>query len=99
MFEACPAGTFTRLRINGGFGPFSVGKRYEVVRAFIDHDGDEHPPGETWTYLGHNFVPYEDGLCLFVSLDGEREWNLRMCWRAEDQGPVIDRFEAYVREL
>ena len=98
MFDAFPAGTFTRLPIRNDFGPFRVGRRYEVVRAFTDYDGDAHPPGESWTYLGHNFVPYEDGLCLFVTLDGAREWNLRMCWRPGDQGPVIDRFADYVRE-
>lgn len=99
MFEAFPAGTFTKLPIDRPFGPFRVGRRYEVVRAFTDFDGDTHPPGESWTYLGHNFVPYEDGLCLFVSMDGEREWNLRMCWRGEDQADVIDNFADYVREL
>ena len=99
MFDGYPKGTFTSLRIDGGFGPLKVGRRYEVVRAFTDYDGDEHPPGESWTYLGHNFVPYEDGLSLFVTMDGAREWNLRMCWRGEDQGPVIDHFGDYVRQL
>ena len=99
MFDGFPRGTFTSLRIDGRFGPFRVGRSYEVVQAFTDFDGDVHPPGETWTFLGHNFVPYEDGLCLFVSLDGEREWNLRMCWRPGDQGPVIDRFKDYVRAV
>ena len=99
MFQGFPAGTFTKLPIDRPFGPFRVGQGYEVVHAFTDFDGDEHPPGESWTYLGHNFVPYEDGLCLFVTMDGEREWNLRMCWRPEDQGPVIDHFKDYVRRL
>ena len=59
MFEGYPAGTFTKLPIRNDFGPFRVSGRYEVVRAFTDYDGDEHPPGESWTYLGYNFVPYE----------------------------------------
>jgi hypothetical protein len=99
MFDAFPAGTFTKLGIDRPFGPFEVGARYEVVRAFTDFDGDTHPPGETWAFLGHNFVPYEDGLSLFVTLDGEREWNMRMCWRPEDQGPVINAFADYVRRV
>ena len=99
MFEGYPAGTFSSLHIARAFGPFRVGRRYEVVRAFTDFDGDEHPPGERWTFLGHNFVPYEDGLCLFVTLDGEREWNMRMCWRGEDQAGVIDAFADYVRKV
>jgi hypothetical protein len=32
------------------------------VKQFTDFDGKLHPVGESWTYLGKNFVPYHDGL-------------------------------------
>ena len=33
---------------------------------------------------------------LFVSLDGEREWQIRLQWRKDAQGPIIDALEDYV---
>lgn len=73
------------------------GARYEVVQAFTDYDGDLHAVGEHWTFLTSSFAPYEDGLGLFVSLDGVREWQIRMCWRPGDQGAVIDALQSHVR--
>jgi Domain of unknown function (DUF3601) len=81
---------------HGDFGALRVGRRFHVVRAFSDYDGDEHPVGEAWTFLGHNFLPYDDGLSLFVSKTGDDEWHIRMQWRAETQGPIIDALGSYV---
>ena len=72
------------------------GRRYRVIRPFVDFDGDEHREGESWIYLGRNFLPYEDGLSLFVSLDGDQEWHIRMRWTPEDQEPIIDLLHEYV---
>lgn len=71
-------------------------RRYRVCREFVDFDGDAHVPGEEWTFLGASFLPYEDGLSLFVSLDGQREWQIRMQWRVGAQGEVLDALSAYV---
>src|SRR5690606_15598829 len=46
-----------------------AGHRYRVIRGFRDFDGDEHPPGERWIFHGSSFLPYDDGLSLFVSID------------------------------
>jgi hypothetical protein len=78
------------------FEHLAVGERYQVIREFVDFDGDSHPVGEAWTFLGQNFLPYDDGLSLFVSLDGEREWHIRMQWRLEAQAAVIDGLHDYV---
>jgi hypothetical protein len=68
-----------------------------VVKQFTDFDGNVHPVGESWTYLGKNFVPYHDGLSLYVAPDGQREWQIRMQWLPEGQGPIIDNLESYLR--
>ena len=73
-----------------------AGKRYRVIREFTDFDGDVHREGERWTFLGSSFLPYDDGLSLFVSLDGVREWQIRMQWRPEAQGTVLDTLSSYV---
>lgn len=64
--------------------------RYRVATAFRDFDGDEHAVGEAWTFVGYSFLPHDDGLSLFVSVDGRDEWHIRMQWRPEAQGPVLD---------
>jgi hypothetical protein len=75
------------------------GTRYRVAKSFTDYDGHVHEDGETWTFLGDNFVPYHDGMSLFVSLDGEREWQIRLEWTDEGQGEILDSVDSYIQPL
>jgi Domain of unknown function (DUF3601) len=96
MWGPFPSGQFAKA----GASPFQhlePGRRYTVAQPFADFDGEAHPAGESWTYLGYNFVPYDDGLSLFVSLDGTQEWQIRLCWRPENQGAIIDALGDHVR--
>lgn len=71
------------------------GKSYSVIKRFVDYDGMEHAPGETWVYRGTNFLPYEDGLTLHVEVNGVAAV-YRLQWRPEKQGDIIDHFREYV---
>ena len=73
------------------------GQTYRIVRAFTDYDGVPHPVGETWRFVSKSFLPYEDGLTLFVEQEGKNR-PFRMQWRAETQGQIIDEFFDYVEE-
>ncbi len=72
------------------------GDRYRVVRSFVDHDGVDHPVGESWTFLRSNFLPYEDGVSLFVKGADGAERQLRLQWRAEAEGQILNHLEDYV---
>lgn len=74
------------------------GKQYRVVVAFVDFDGMAHPMGESWRFMARNFLPYDDGLTLYVERDG-REVSLRLQWRPETQASIIDHFSDFVEEL
>jgi Domain of unknown function (DUF3601) len=91
-----PKGSYTNHGVGNSWRHLEAGKRFRVIKAFKDFDGQEHPVGEEWTYLGTAFLPYDDGRSIFVSLDGEREWHIRMQDRAEEQGPILDRLHEYV---
>ena len=91
-----PAGTYTAANPQTEFGPLVAGRRYRVARAFTDYDKFLHPVGESWIFLGKHFSPYDDGLSLFVSLDGAGEWHIRLSWRPDDQGPIIDSLGDYL---
>ncbi len=78
------------------FKHLKMGEAYVVVRDFTDYDGVVHPTGETWRFLGHNFVPYHDGLSLFVEMGGV-ERHIRMQWLPETQAAIIDDLESYVQ--
>jgi hypothetical protein len=82
-----------------GANTLVVGRRYRVRQAFTDHDRDMHPVGEEWTFLGHAFVPYHDGLSWFVSFDGVREWHIRMQCHEEEQGPIAHNIGQYVEPV
>jgi hypothetical protein len=92
-----PRGYWTASRPQTAFKHLIPGARYEVLRGFSDYDGKAHPTGEIWTFLGHNFLPHDDGLSLFVSLDGDHEWHIRLQWRDDQQGRLIDRLEDHIR--
>lgn len=75
-----------------------VGRWYRVAKAFVDYDGDNHEEGERWLFLGYSFLPYEDGMSWFVSLDGTQEWHIRLQWRPEAQGEILDNLSSYLVE-
>lgn len=74
------------------------GRIYIVIKAFTDYDGIIHSPGERWRFVEKNFLPYEDGLTLHVERNGRAE-TLRLQWREETQGQIIDDFSEYVEEV
>lgn len=71
---------------------------YRVIRAFEDFDGTTHPPGETWRYLSHSFLPYDAGLTLFIQRDGA-DRSIRLQDYPEEQGPIIDNFHEYIERV
>jgi hypothetical protein len=74
-----------------------AGKRYSVIRPFTDFDGDLHDIGEKWTFLGCSFLPYEDGLSWFVTLDGLKEWHIRLKLIPEEQSGIAYDLIAHIR--
>lgn len=54
-------------RVAVGFRHLIPGRRYSVLQDFVDCDGDLHPVGERWTFLGCNELESGDGVSLFVS--------------------------------
>ena len=78
------------------FAHLQTDRDYLVVRAFRDFDGGEHEEGEVWTFIGSSFLPYDDGLSLFAVIDGV-DRQVRMQWRNEEQGPIIDRLAEYLQ--
>jgi hypothetical protein len=73
------------------------GALYRVNRDFKDYDGVIHLAGERWRFLAKNFLPYEDGLTLLIEQDG-RQSAIRLQWREETQGNLIERFSDFVGE-
>jgi hypothetical protein len=94
--DGSPKGTYTDRGIGGSYEHLLPGKRYRVVKEFKDFDRDLHPVGEEWVFLGTAFLPYDDGRSLFVSVDGEREWHIRMQDREEEQRGILDDLQNYV---
>jgi hypothetical protein len=97
MYGPKPQGTWTARAHGGGdHQSLRVGQRYRVILQFADYDKSIHPVGEEWTFLGHSFLPYEDGMSFFVSLDDVQEWHLRLQWRPEEQAEILDHLDRYL---
>ena len=74
------------------------GQTYRVIKAFKDYDEVTHPISEVWRFTEKNFLPYEDGLSLFVEMNGQKT-SFRLRWREESQGEIIDGFSDFVEEM
>jgi hypothetical protein len=84
-----------RASLDKAFRHLKAGSVYQVVKDFRDYDKEPHTAGETWIFIGSNFVPYDDGLSLFASIDGVDQ-QIRLQWRPEEQAEIIDNLEAYL---
>jgi hypothetical protein len=73
------------------------GREYRVRKEFVDFDDLLHNIGETWTFIEKNFVPYDDGLSLFVDMKGQKK-QIRLQWREDQQLEIIENFSDYVEE-
>lgn len=73
-------------------------RSYKVIKEFQDYDGILHPVGEHWRFVQKDFLPYEDGLTVFVERDGQNK-SIRLQWRDETRGRIIDDFSGYAEEL
>jgi len=73
------------------------GRVFEIVRAFVDADGDNHEPGEAWTIVGTGFNKFEDVMWIGVRTADGREWLIPLGWRDASQADVLERWAAYVR--
>ena len=91
-----PPGHWTTASGREAFKHLQPNRRYVVSLGFRDYDGDLHGVGESWTFLGHSFLPHDDGLSLFVSPDDASEWHIRLQWRPEGQGAIIDDLGRFV---
>jgi hypothetical protein len=80
----------------GEYKHLLAGRSYKVIMEFADYDRFVHKAGEAWTFLGYSYLPYDNGLSLFVSLDGIHEWHLPLQCGADEQGPIVDRLETYI---
>jgi dipeptidyl aminopeptidase/acylaminoacyl peptidase len=95
------SGPFPRGHWMGGLAPegwlhLAPGGRCRVVRDFIDQDDVLHPAGEEWTFLGSALLPFDEGRVLFVSLDGEQEWRIRLMDRPGEQARILKDPRGYV---
>ncbi len=96
--DGAPKGTYSAHGVGHDWLHLVPGKRYRVIKAFKDFDRQDHPVGETWAYIGTAFLPYDDGRSIFVSVDDDREWHIRMQDREEEQREILDHLRDYVIE-
>jgi hypothetical protein len=71
------------------------GREYMIVQSFVDYDGVLRSAGERWVFKGYDFLPYEDGLTLFTDPGP----GVRLQWRPESQGEIIERLGDYLRAV
>jgi hypothetical protein len=71
------------------------GVTYRVIAPFTDYDGNIHPAGETWKFISKNFMPFDDGLTLFIEQNGQ-PGSIRLQWQEAAQAHIIEQFARYV---
>ena len=72
------------------------GQAYRVIKPFQDADGQDHPTGETWTFLGAMFNKFDNELVVCVRLPSSAEWKIPLISQADKQEDVIEHWKAYL---
>ena len=94
-----PAGTFSSALSAKTALPLVLGKLYQVVRPFVDADGDRHVRGQQWTLVAVWFNKFDDEIILGVKADGPKEWSVPLMWGREHQEEIISNISSYIRPL
>jgi hypothetical protein len=77
-------------------GRVERGKRYRVLRAFQDADGDEHPAGEVWTLVSTGFNKFDNELELRIKDENGSDWIVPLSWVRDRQREVLEQWSTYV---
>jgi hypothetical protein len=72
-------------------------QRYEVVKPFLDSDGDEHPVGEEWCFIGSMFSKFDDEITICVRVMSGEEWKFSLIWKQNKQTDVIEHWREYLK--
>jgi len=99
MFDWLKPSRPDRTRTGDAFQHLEPGRAYHVVQPFTDHDGITHPVGESWTFRGATFLPYEDGLSLHVTTPAGAARQIRLQQRPQAQARIADALFEYVHPL
>jgi len=70
------------------------GKRYKILRSFIDRDGDFHPENEQWIFVGGGFSNYDNLLLLYVQPNRDI-YRIPLQSVKEHQKDIFDHWEEY----
>lgn len=65
------------------------GRKYVILRAFTDHQGQNFEPGTVLTFRSRHFLPYEGGHTVMFT----EKW---MYLQEELQAEILDNFGVYV---
>ncbi len=77
----------------------SAGHWYRVVKEFTDAEGDTHPVGEAWRFIGTAYMHYDDVRCFCVSLDGEGEWTFHLMGAPGAGGMILRDLDQYIEPV
>ncbi len=84
-----------------GSSPWEVGRvergrRYRVIHAFQDTDGDKHPVGEEWTLVSTGFNKFDNELDLRIRDDVGSDWIISLGWDRDRQQEILEDWSTYV---
>lgn len=94
-----PAGTFSSALSNRRVLPLIPGKSYQVVRSFVDADGDRHKCGQQWTLIAVWFNKFDNEVTFGVKAGGPKEWAVPLLWSPEHQQAIINNISSYVQAV
>lgn len=75
------------------------GKRYRVIKSFIDATKSLHSEGETWTYLGFCPNGFAESTYIYISTDNATELGFGIDWNSSENNIGLENVKDYVQEL
>lgn len=86
----------TRADVPQPFRHLRPGERYFVVWPFVDIIRSAIQSANAGGLVRYAFLPYEDGLTLFLTAPDGQEVQLRLQGRPDAQGSIVDALDTYL---
>ncbi|MBI1424237.1 MAG: DUF3601 domain-containing protein [Gammaproteobacteria bacterium] len=75
------------------------GKKYRVVKPFLDATKSVHPAGETWTFLG--YLPNGFGEATYISIakEDKTESGFGIDWNYGENNLGLENIKNFIQEI
>ena len=75
------------------------GKKYRVIKPFLDAVKSVHPVGETWTFLGYLPNGFAEATYIFITTETHTEGGFGIDWNSTENNLGLENLRNFIQEV